>query len=99
MSKNKSFEALEICVNGCKHTCPYYNKDDCITLLKSDLLDAFKRQNADIEKLCMEINELIIAKDLLFDEAEALIKKSKAEAVNEFVAEINSIAKEMVGED
>lgn len=51
MTKINSIQALEICVNGCKHTCPYYNKDDCITLLKSDLLDAFKRQNAIIEEL------------------------------------------------
>lgn len=39
---------------------------------------------AENKRLCAEIDELIIAKDLLFDEAEALIKKAKAEAIKEF---------------
>ena len=42
------------------------------------------RQKAEIERLCMELDEVIIAKDLLFDEAEALIKKTKAKAHKEF---------------
>jgi hypothetical protein len=39
---------------------------------------------AEVERLCVELDEVIIAKDLLFDEAEALIKKNKAEAIKEF---------------
>lgn len=46
-------------------------------------------QEAEIEKLCIEINDLIIAKDLLFDEAEALIKKAKTEAVKEFAERVD----------
>ena len=48
------------------------------------ILDFINRQKAEIERLCMELDEVIIAKDLLFDESEALIKKTKIEAIKEF---------------
>ena len=49
------------------------------------------RQQAEIERLCVEVDELIIAKDLLFDEAEALIKKAKSEAYKEFAEKVSKL--------
>jgi hypothetical protein len=74
-----------------------------------ECLSLINRQKAEIEGLCIELDETIIAKDLLFDEAEALIKNAKAEATKEF-AEIvvrdypemefylRNLVKEMVGD-
>ncbi len=49
-----------------------------------DALDLINRKNAENEEMSMEIDELIIAKDQLFDEADALIKKAKTEAIKYF---------------
>lgn len=82
--------------------------------------DALRRANeigvelqAENERLCAEVDELIISKDLLFDEAEALIKKAKSEAYKEFAERLcdgrvsndntvilaKRLLKELVGED
>ena len=51
--------------------------NNCISEMERNALDLINRQQAEIERLYIEIDDLIIAKDLLFDEAEALIKKPK----------------------
>lgn len=56
--------------------------------------ETIESQKAEIERLCVELDEVIIAKDLLFDEAEALIKNAKAEAVKEFVMRFEKKVKE-----
>ena len=57
----------------------------------NDAIDLINRQKAEVEMLCMELDEVIIAKDLLFDEAEALIKKTKAEAIKEFAERLKAL--------
>ena len=55
------------------------------------ILDLINRKNAEIEELYREVDRLIIAKDQLFDEAEALIKKAKAEAIKEFAERVKAL--------
>lgn len=62
-------------------------------------LDLINRIDAENEKLSMEIDELIIAKDQLFDEAEALIKKARAEAIKEFAERLKEKYKMHFGKE
>ena len=87
LTDSEIIKALSICSNenGICSECPYSDDyTNCNTRIATDTLDLINRQKAENERLCMELDEVIIAKDLLFDEAEALIKKTKAEAVKEF---------------
>ena len=112
MTEAEIMKALECCkTDNCGKHCPFYEYADCMDRLDNLLLDLINRKNAENEKLSMEIDELIIAKDQLFDEAEALIKKARAETIKEFgerlmqmcdepnwcvwLSDIDQIAKEM----
>ena len=61
-----------------------------IEMFSKAVLALLNRKNAEIEGLIMEIDELIIAKDQLFDEAEALIKKARAKAIEEVFTKVKS---------
>jgi hypothetical protein len=92
MTELEIMKALECCSNNVLYenclSCPYEKYLEkghtCIILVTKSTLALLNRKNAEIEKLCGEVDELIIAKDQLFDEAEALIKKARAEAIKEF---------------
>jgi hypothetical protein len=94
MTDTEIIKALECCAkldfenwDICKTECPYanhcYDTEKGINAME-DFLSIINRQQEEIEGLCMELDEVVIAKDLLFDEAEALIKKARAEAIKEF---------------
>ena len=93
MTETEIMKALECCskpVGEDCNECPLH-KEDCLKVNIEELaLDLINRKNAENEKLCAEIDELIIAKDQLFDEAEALIKKARAEAIKEVLGEITT---------
>ena len=76
-------------------SCAYADDGRCKERVSADALDLIKQQVAELDKLSGEIDELIIAKDLLFDEAEALIKKSKSEAIKEFAERLNKEAEKV----
>lgn len=87
MSEAEIMKALECCKNDdCDHC--QNNFGNCYANLAGFALDLINRKNAEIEKLCGEVDELIIAKDQLFDEAEALIKKARAEAIKEVLEKV-----------
>lgn len=88
--------ALRVCIEGssCKE-CPinpnHGNYGYCTNLALTHALNLINRQRAEIERLQNECDQaweehsdIQIKYDLLFDEAKALIEKSKAEAVKEF---------------
>jgi hypothetical protein len=90
MTEAEIMKALECCGNqldcvGCEcvENCP-----QDINELNGLAFDLINRKNAENEKLCGEVDELIIAKDQLFDEAEALIEKARAEAIKEFAERV-----------
>jgi hypothetical protein len=94
LTDNEIKKALECCTtNGasCKN-CPAFVKVDRSNCKKyfRGALGYINRLQAQNERLCVEIDELIIAKDLLFDEAEALIKTAKSEARKEFAERLKS---------
>ena len=86
MTDNEIIKGLS-CLSGnnvyCA-SCAYADDGRCKERVSADALDLIKQQVAELDKLSGEIDELMIAKDLLFDEAEALIKKSKSEAIKDF---------------
>ena len=97
MTDNEIIKAFRLChrQNGvipC-FECPYYleDTDECLGDNNADILDLINRQKAEIERLkedCdkawEEYSNLQIEYDKLFDEAVALIRKKKAEAVKKF---------------
>ena len=96
MTDNDIIKALECIASEkdvlCKN-CAYnkYYLTKCHKMTAKDALDLINRQKAEIERLKAEsdtiaedYSNLVIEKDELFDEAEKLIKKAKAEAVKEF---------------
>ena len=112
MTDNEIIKVLECCGGNSCSNCRASEKE-CTDIIKN-ALDLINRQKAENERLCIEIDELIIAKDQLFDEAEALIKKAKSEAIKGFAErvkllnqenliiwneQIDNLVKEMVGED
>lgn len=95
MTEAKIMKALDYCIkqgltSECTE-CPYKGtKRDCMGVMLEDALDLLNRKNAENEELSIEIHELIVAKDQLFDEAEVLIKKARGEAIKEFSGEIQT---------
>lgn len=86
MTDNEIIKALE---------CHKFAYDPYMQFVVEQTLDLINRQNAEIERLCVELDEVIIVKDLLFDEAKALIKKAKAEAVKEFAEKMKGVIPEI----
>ncbi len=84
MTDNEIKKALECCGRESCLGCPYRGNCHQGNPMIRDALDYINRLEAENDILCGKIDELIIDKDLLFDEAEALIKKAKAEAYKEF---------------
>lgn len=85
MTDTEIIKALECCI-----TDEGFEGIIFVELIK-DALDLINRQKTEIERLEAEADQiaedysnLVIEKDELFDEAEKLIKKAKAEAVKEF---------------
>lgn len=100
MTEAEIMKALECCIDKdykCNE-CPLYVDCEREVIAKHSL-DLINRKNAENEKLSMEIDELIIAKDQLFDEAEALIKKARAEAIKEFAERLKEKYKMHFGKE
>ena len=101
MSNNEIIKAME-CLKGyalhCKN-CPYsprYKFPLCQQKVAKDALSLITRQKAEIERLKRECDkaweehsEAELKYDLLFDEAEALIRRAKSEARREFAEKIH----------
>lgn len=94
MTDKEIIKALECCTYNITQEkcaeCPLYG-GHCTTELARYTLDLINRQKAEVERFQAEADQiaedysnLVIEKDELFDEAEKLIKKAKAEAVKEF---------------
>ncbi len=68
MTESEIMKALECCASwkSCKK-CPLFLWEDCTGSLKEFALDLINRKNAEIEKLCGEVDELIIAKEMAGD--------------------------------
>ena len=108
MIDNDIIKALEHCIDGCNSLCPLHKNLDCRNRLCLNALDLINRQQAEIERLKIEKDNLIRT----YAECQAEAVKEFAERLkasyreNKFAydaecmcEEVDNLLKEMVGED
>lgn len=67
MTDEQIVEALECCVecdtfcDGCREDCPFIDVDNCTFILRREILALIKRQQADKERLEIELQTMRIA--------------------------------------
>ena len=118
MTDKEIIQALEICKSdtlGCVD-CAYYEQrqcEECLPSLMEDLLDLINRQQAEIERLTINMNAFGLGMKREKEKADTI----KAEAIKEFAERlkwelahivtnvtdmrevVDNLVKEMVGED
>lgn len=95
MTDEQIIKALECCMYGHEcEGCPYIGEGLCSDKMKKDALDLINRQKAEIERLKAE-------SQMADGYAEALVERTKVEAIKEFAKEIihNILPKYLYGKE